>query len=87
MEQQKTQKSLDSLIAYVDDIPDRIRARLNTGIDTDEDKMHSWIAEELQEQVRRIRFTTTFGTSRRKATSRIIPPGVALLRYWTRNTH
>lgn len=54
--EQKTQKSLDSLITYVDGIPNRIRKRLNTGTGMDEDKIRKWIREELQREVRRIRF-------------------------------
>lgn len=50
------QKSLHTLIKYVEGIPDRIRKRLTTGDGMDEDRVRSWIAEELQEQVRRVRF-------------------------------
>ena len=53
---EQPQKSLDTLIAYIDGIPDHIQKRLNTGNGMDDDKMHSWILEELQQQVRRVRF-------------------------------
>ncbi len=56
MEQENTQNSLHTLIKYVEGIPDRIQKRLTTGNGMDEDKMRSWIAEELQKQVRRVRF-------------------------------